>query len=207
MHVTQGKTTDGATDLMGPVQAADANTRNGVLADYHRGVGAMSFALLRPRLLVSNLTAQRDRPRLHHLRTLVQPERFVWAILPHAARTFSACIAMLPARAARAAAVGYLYCRMLDTYEDLHPDAVARIDALGHVNQTLCGVRFQGHIVPEIGTELMLDDKKVGRVTSATYSPRLAAPLALAYVRRGHNAVGAALASPLGSAEVIQLPL
>ena len=89
----------------------------------------------------------------------------------------------------------------------LGQETVARIDALGHVNQTLCGVRFQRQVVPEISTELMLDDKKVGRVTSATYSPRLAAPLALAYVRRGHNAVGAALASPIGAAEVIELPL
>ena len=89
----------------------------------------------------------------------------------------------------------------------LGQETVARIDALGHVNQTLCGVRFQGQVVPEIGTELMLDDKKVGRVTSATYSPQLAAPLALAYVRRGHNSVGAALSSSIGAAEVIQLPL
>ena len=50
------------------------------------------------------------------------PEAFVWAILPHAARTFSACIALLPARSALPAAVAYLYCRMLDTYEDLVPD-------------------------------------------------------------------------------------
>src|SRR4029079_16648819 len=37
-------------------------------------------------------------------------------------RTFSAAIAMLPKRAALPAAVAYLYCRMLDTYEDLVPD-------------------------------------------------------------------------------------
>ncbi len=44
---------------------------------------------------------------------------FVWAILPHAARTFASSILMLPAPQARTAAVAYLYCRMLDTYEDL----------------------------------------------------------------------------------------
>jgi phytoene/squalene synthetase len=50
----------------------------------------------------------------------------VWAILPHAARTFSACIAMLPTRSALPAAVAYLYCRMLDTYEDLVPNRAQR---------------------------------------------------------------------------------
>ncbi len=44
---------------------------------------------------------------------------FVWAVLPHAARTFATSILMLPAAKARTAAVAYLYCRMLDTYEDL----------------------------------------------------------------------------------------
>jgi len=43
----------------------------------------------------------------------------VWAILPHAARSFAPSILLLPEDDARAAAVGYLYARMLDTYEDL----------------------------------------------------------------------------------------
>jgi len=50
----------------------------------------------------------------------------VWAILPHAARSFSASILALPGDKAKVAAVAYLYCRMLDTIEDLHPDAVSR---------------------------------------------------------------------------------
>lgn len=58
----------------------------------------------------------------------------MWAILPHAARTFSACIAMMPRSSALASAVGYLYCRMLDTYEDLVPwpdDRDAALAAFG----------------------------------------------------------------------------
>jgi phytoene/squalene synthetase len=78
--------------------------------------------LHRPLLLARNLLANRERPDLDALSRIEDPERFVWAILPHAARTFSACIAMLPARSALPAAVAYLYCRMLDTYEDLVPD-------------------------------------------------------------------------------------
>jgi phytoene/squalene synthetase len=80
----------------------------------------------RPLLIARILLADREHPDLSALARIENPERFVWAILPHAARTFSACIAMLPARAALPAAVAYLYCRMLDTYEDLVPDREQR---------------------------------------------------------------------------------
>jgi phytoene/squalene synthetase len=86
----------------------------------------LPFGVRRPFLILRDLSANRDRPNLRMLDRIGDPEAFVWAILPHAARTFSACIAMLPARSARSAAVAYLYCRMLDTYEDLVPDREAR---------------------------------------------------------------------------------
>src|SRR4051812_42916144 len=78
--------------------------------------------LQRPLLIARNILANRERPNLEALSRIDDPEQFVWQILPHAARTFSAAIAMLPKRAALPAAVAYLYCRMLDTYEDLVPD-------------------------------------------------------------------------------------
>lgn len=77
-----------------------------------------------------NVLTDRERPDLAKLARIEDPEDFVWAILPHAARTFSACIALLPASAALPAAVAYLYCRMLDTYEDLVSDRAARESAL-----------------------------------------------------------------------------
>jgi len=77
------------------------------------------FWIRRPFLVLKDALADRERPDLAALARIDDPERFVWAILPHAARTFSACIALLPSRAALPAAVAYLYCRMLDTYEDL----------------------------------------------------------------------------------------
>jgi phytoene/squalene synthetase len=88
------------------------------------------FWLRRPVLLLRDLLADRERPDLARLERTDDPEEFVWAILPHAARTFSACIALLPASAALPAAVAYLYCRILDTYEDLVPDRAAREAAL-----------------------------------------------------------------------------
>lgn len=85
-----------------------------------------TFALRRPFLILRDLVTSRDRPDLDRLARVSDPEGFVWAILPHAARTFSACIAMMPTRAALPSAVAYLYCRMLDTYEDLVPEAATR---------------------------------------------------------------------------------
>lgn len=89
----------------------------------------------------------------------------------------------------------------------LGQETVARIDALGHVNRKLVGVRFFADTVPEVGTPLLIDEKQVGQVTSAVFSPAIDAPLALAYVRRGKNAVGTQLQSGVGRGEVISLPV
>ena len=89
----------------------------------------------------------------------------------------------------------------------LGQETVARIDALGHVNRTLQSVRFSGAAVPADGTELRVGSAVAGEVTSAVFSPRLDAPLALAYLRRGFEAIGTQLESDLGAAEVIATPL
>jgi phytoene/squalene synthetase len=86
----------------------------------------MPFWLHRPFLILRYLFTRRERPDLDALARVTDPEAFVWAILPHAARTFAACIALLPERSALTSAVAYLYCRMLDTYEDLVPDRATR---------------------------------------------------------------------------------
>jgi len=88
----------------------------------------------------------------------------------------------------------------------LGQETVARIDALGHVNQKIVGVRFSGTDVPAGGVELFKDGAKVGTVTSAAFSPRLKAPLALAMVRREANSPGTQLESIVGECEVITLP-
>jgi phytoene/squalene synthetase len=72
--------------------------------------------------LLRGLTVDRRRPDLAALSRQPDPDRFVWEVLPHAARSFAASIVVLPEEQARAAAVAYLYCRMLDTYEDLIED-------------------------------------------------------------------------------------
>lgn len=85
---------------------------------------------LRPVLLLRGLQARRERPDLTALAAESDPEAFVWRILPHAARSFATSIVVLPKAHALAAAVAYLYCRMLDTYEDLLPHKTARPEAL-----------------------------------------------------------------------------
>lgn len=79
----------------------------------------MPFWLRRHVLLWRFFRADRERPNLEKLGRIDDPHEFVWAVLPHAARTFAACIALVPERSALPCAVAYLYCRMLDTYEDL----------------------------------------------------------------------------------------
>jgi folate-binding protein YgfZ len=89
----------------------------------------------------------------------------------------------------------------------LGQETIARIDALGHVNRMLVGVGFETADAPSPGTELFCDGKGVGRVTSAAFSPKLQAALALAYVRRGHHEPGSQLSSAIGRVGVVRLPL
>jgi tRNA-modifying protein YgfZ len=89
----------------------------------------------------------------------------------------------------------------------LGQETVARIDALGHVNQRIVGVRFIGNAVPDAGFMLEQNSSGAGRVTSAASSLRLKAPLALAMVRSEVSAVGTQLDSSAGECEVVALPL
>lgn len=89
----------------------------------------------------------------------------------------------------------------------LGQETVARIDALGHVNQRLVGVQFFGKNEPEQGLALSFADKPAGRVTSGAFSPKVGAPLALAMIRREANLPGTRLQSSAGEGEVVSLPL
>jgi folate-binding protein YgfZ len=89
----------------------------------------------------------------------------------------------------------------------LGQETVARLDALGHVNRRLTGLRFAGDEIPAPGVELVVAGKVVATLTSTAWSLRLQAPFALAYVRRGSDAAGQALDSQLGPATVMRLPV
>ncbi|MHB1562208.1 MAG: CAF17-like 4Fe-4S cluster assembly/insertion protein YgfZ [Isosphaeraceae bacterium] len=76
----------------------------------------------------------------------------------------------------------------------LGQETVARIDALGHVNQFLKGLMFEpGSPCPAPGTSLEADGKRVGAITSAADSPWRGHPVALAMVRAAHARAGTCL--------------
>jgi folate-binding protein YgfZ len=69
-------------------------------------------------------------------------------------------------------------------------EVVVRIRDRGHVNRQLRGLVLDGEAPPAAGAEVWAGDAAVGRVTSATRSPALGRPIALAFVRRQHAAAG-----------------
>jgi len=99
----------------------------------------------------------------------------------------------------------------------LGQETVARIDAIGHVNRLLAGIQLPVD-VPQPLHELKLlatpsggstsqTDQSVGQITSVAWSPRLQAPLALAYLRRSFIKPGTMLSTSHGPAHVVGLPL
>jgi folate-binding protein YgfZ len=65
----------------------------------------------------------------------------------------------------------------------LGQEPIARIDALGHVNKLLRGVRLEAGPVPEPGAAVIADGKEIGNVTSAATSLEDGRPIALAWLR------------------------
>lgn len=90
-------------------------------------------------------------------------------------------------------------------------EIVERVRSRGHVNRRRVGLQFSEPGVCAGGTKLQADEKEVGHVTSAAYSPALGRPIGMGYVRREHNALGSRLqwsaAEKTGEAEVIELPI
>jgi folate-binding protein YgfZ len=89
----------------------------------------------------------------------------------------------------------------------LGQETVARIDAIGHVNRLLVGLRFSGNSLPASGMALLVGEQPAGHVTSAAWSPRLAGVLALGYVRRNYVKSDTIFTSSAGNAEIVELPL
>lgn len=89
----------------------------------------------------------------------------------------------------------------------LGQETVARLDALGHVNRMLTGLRLDSRDLPAIGAEVFHQDKPAGRITSAALSPILDRALALAYVRCNATDPATQLTLDSRMAEVVSLPL
>jgi folate-binding protein YgfZ len=91
-------------------------------------------------------------------------------------------------------------------------EVIARIRTYGQVARSLRGLRLADTlgVLPQKGDKLYWGDKEIGYVTSALASPEFKANLALGYVRREHNEVGAELtlrtAEGESPARVVELP-
>ena len=75
----------------------------------------------------------------------------------------------------------------------LGQETVARLDALGHVNKILKGLRVEGAVVPPPGASVTFEGKSVGTVTSSAWSEGWGGPVALAYLRVAQAGAGTGL--------------
>lgn len=69
-------------------------------------------------------------------------------------------------------------------------EVVARMDTYGNVRRHLVGLVMNGSIVPPRGAKLFIGDREIGWVSSATHSPQLKTPIALAFPLRDFSAPG-----------------
>lgn len=92
-------------------------------------------------------------------------------------------------------------------YLGQEPIVMAR-DRAGFVSRAFLGVKVLEGGPLAAGTKLFRDTTEVGLITSSTLSPRLNAPIALGYIRRGNQDVGLKLVAetPEGRRSVEVLP-
>lgn len=72
-------------------------------------------------------------------------------------------------------------------------EVLNRIHSMGHVNRELRKLKLESGPLPATGDKLVLGEKEVGHVTSATHSPASNQNLALGYVRREAGEAGTVL--------------
>jgi len=77
-------------------------------------------------------------------------------------------------------------------------EVVARMDTYGSVRRHLVGLVMNGSIIPPRGAKIFSGDREVGWVSSATHSPQLKTPIALAFPLRDFSASGTKLAIEVG---------
>lgn len=87
----------------------------------------------------------------------------------------------------------------------LGQETVAKIDAIGHVNRFLVGLKLTQNAEP--AAEISDDGKKVGELKSVVWSPTKDGLLGLGFVKRQHAKAGTMLAIADKSVEVVTLPI
>jgi folate-binding protein YgfZ len=90
----------------------------------------------------------------------------------------------------------------------LGQEIIVRIRHRGHVAKKLTGLLFESDSPSEPGSVIKsTDDKEIGRVTSATFSPALGTTVGLGYVRYEYLAPGTPLVVHGVAAKTAELPL
>lgn len=88
----------------------------------------------------------------------------------------------------------------------LGQEPIARIDALGHVNQQFRILRMTDGPVPVPGTEVLTADdepRKIGQITSAALNYGTGSPVALALMKRNYDTPGLAVGVPVGGQTIV----
>jgi folate-binding protein YgfZ len=76
----------------------------------------------------------------------------------------------------------------------------------GRVARRLVGLTLEGTAAPSSGSQVQVDGKDIGSITSSAVSPALGKPIALAYVHRDHVAPGTAVSVDATRAVITSLP-
>ena len=89
-------------------------------------------------------------------------------------------------------------------------EVIARLDTYDKVKQHLTGLYLPADLLPQTGTQLLVEQRDAGKITSAVHSSRLNRNIALAYVRNAFIAAGTELQFSLDgsthTAQVVDLP-
>jgi len=86
-------------------------------------------------------------------------------------------------------------------------EIIVRIMHRGHVAKKLTGIVFDNQEIIESGTKVFSDnDQEIGRVTSATISPRMQRAIALAYLKYDYLAAGTKIKVADSTGAVTELP-
>jgi aminomethyltransferase len=86
-------------------------------------------------------------------------------------------------------------------------EIVERVRSRGQVNRVRVSLRFDSAAPSAANTPLMSEGKEIGYITRTGFSPALAAPIGMGYVRREKSAPGATLQCGDAQANVIATPL
>jgi folate-binding protein YgfZ len=86
-------------------------------------------------------------------------------------------------------------------------EIIARITYRGRFHRRLAGIAIERDSLPARGTEVYHQGARIGAITSASFSPSLGRPLALAILKTAFSQPGTAVEVDSGPGKIVSLPL